>query len=343
MSSPGYHGFQVVLSRLGAVLAAALLLACGGAHYHESQGSLVSPMQVTRVRVEGADSPTAVERTSPRITWNLLGTAQGDRSIAYQIQANDASGLSVWDSGKADQPHTLDATWAGRALPSRASISLRIRAWDQANRPTAWSTPTTFEVGLLSQSDWLGKWIAATDAQPDPTTPLPSPHLRRDFRLDKPVKRARAYVAGIGYHEAYVNGQRVGDQVLDPGFTRFDRRTLYVVHDVTNLLRPGANAVGIILGNGFFNPSWVDAWDFQSAPWRATPRLLLQLEIEHTDGSRSVVVTDETWRTKPGPILRDALRNGENYDARMELPGWANPGSLDVRRHQKLTPWRHEN
>jgi len=319
------------LRTLCALLPAAWLGACEGTGAPCRPGLWQgdSALQVMRVRVEGLEAPLAVERPDPRITWNLLGTANGDRSIAFQVQATDAAGHMAWDSGRVERAQALEATWAGRVLRSRDRISLRIRAWDQGNRSTCWSAPATFEVGLLTPQDWTGQWIAAAQSQPDPLTPLPAPHLRREFTLAKPVSRARVYIAGLGYHEAYLNGQRPGDQVLEPGFTRFDRRTLYVAHEVGHLLRQGANVIGVILGNGFLNPSWLDAWDFQSAPWRATPRLLLQLEVEHPDGSRTVVASDQAWRTRPGPILRDAVRNGESYDARRELPAWAEPGPTD--------------
>jgi alpha-L-rhamnosidase len=198
-----------------------------------------------------------------------------------------------------------------------------------ATAPEGWKTAAFDDAG----------WIAAREVQRPvgplgrfalPPQTLPAPLLRKTFTLDKPVARARAYVAGLGYHELHLNGRRVGDHVLDPGFTRYDRRALYVVHDVTSLLRPGANAVGVMLGNGFWNTHWQDVWDFHKSPWRATPRLLAQLHVTYADGTSEIVATDGSWRASTGPVVSDGVRNGESYDARLERRGWTEPGYDDA-------------
>lgn len=153
----------------------------------------------------------------------------------------------------------------------------------------------------------------------------PAPHLRRTFNVQRPIRSARAYVAGIGYHELYLNGGKVGDHVLDPAFTRYDRRVLYVTHDVTSLLKHGQNAVGVILGNGWYNHITRSIWNFEKSPWRAAPALLFQMRIDYEDGTHETIVSDDRWETGPGPILSDALFVGEVYDARRERPGWSQP------------------
>jgi alpha-L-rhamnosidase len=146
--------------------------------------------------------------------------------------------------------------------------------------------------------------------------------LRRGFQLEARVKQARAYICGLGYFELYLNGKRVGDHLLDPGYTRYDRRVLYVTHDVTDLVRRGRNAVGVILGNGWFNVPNKAAWDFDKAPWRAAPRLLCQIEVEFTDGRRTTIVSDGTWRSADSPVVYNTIYSGEIYDARLEQAGW---------------------
>ena len=150
----------------------------------------------------------------------------------------------------------------------------------------------------------------------------PAPLFRKNFTLDKPVKRATAYVSGLGYYELSLNGKKVGDHILDPAFTRYDRRVLYVTYDVTSQLTPGANALGVMLGNGWYNYHVQNAWDFDNAPWRGLPKLILQLAVEFADGSRATIVSDESWKCSTGPIRRDGLMSGEIYDARCEQPGW---------------------
>lgn len=157
----------------------------------------------------------------------------------------------------------------------------------------------------------------------------PGPLLRKAFRVRQPVKRATVYVCGLGYYELRLNGRKVGDRVLDPPFTRYDRRCLYTTYDVTAQVRRGENALGVVLGNGWYNQHAREEWDFDRAAWRDRPKLLLHLRLELADGSIQTLVSDRTWRGAAGPIRRDGIRNGELYDARRQVPGWDRPGFDD--------------
>ena len=140
--------------------------------------------------------------------------------------------------------------------------------------------------------------------------------------LERQSERATAFICGLGYYELHLNGQKVSDHVLDPGYTRYDRRALYVTHDVTRQLRTGENAVGIVLGTGWANAHTRAVWYFDRAPWRTAPKALLELRVEYTDGTTENIMTDETWKTTTGPIVYDSIYGGQSYDARLELPGW---------------------
>ncbi len=157
----------------------------------------------------------------------------------------------------------------------------------------------------------------------------PSPVFRKSFSIDKTVRRATAYVTGVGYYELSLNGNKVGDHVLDPAFTRYDRSVLYSSYDVTQSIRQGANALGMMLGNGWYNMHTRATWDFDQAPWRGEPRMLLHLRIELADGSVRTIVSDESWKASTGPIVLDGIRTGEVYDARRENPGWDSAGFDD--------------
>lgn len=195
-----------------------------------------------------------------------------------------------------------------------------------ADAPPGWMT-AAFDERAWTESQVLYSFgFAPWGRVTLPPAGLPAPHLRKMFSARPGIRRATLFVAGVGYHEVYLNGQRVGDHVLDPAWTRYDRRVLYVTHDVTGLLRAGANAIGAILGNGWFNVHAQDVWGTDRAPWRATPRLLLQLELAYDDGTRERVVSDGSWQAGAGPILFDGIRNGETYDARRERPGFATAG-----------------
>ncbi|RII14615.1 Bacterial alpha-L-rhamnosidase [Streptomyces sp. YIM 130001] len=158
---------------------------------------------------------------------------------------------------------------------------------------------------------------------------LPAPLLRREFTVGKPITRARLYISGLAYYEAELNGRRVGRQVLDPGFTDYDKTVLYAVHDVTDLVRRGRNAIGVTLGRGFYAMTTSNVWNWHKPPWHGEPRLLGQLEIDHPDGTRSTVSSDGSWRMAEGPTLSNSQYAGETYDARKNPRGWTEPGFDD--------------
>lgn len=183
--------------------------------------------------------------------------------------------------------------------------------------------PEAAVLAAYGQGPWgSGVSIAATEQ--------PAPLLRREFAVPKPVARARLYISGLAYYDAEINGRRVGRQVLDPGFTDYDETVLYAVHDVTNHLRRGTNAIGVTLGRGFFGMTTPNVWNWHLPPWHGEPRLLGQLEIDHPDGSRTTIATDDRWRITEGPTLSNSLYAGESYDAR-KSPGaaWSRPGFDD--------------
>ena len=281
-------------------------------------------VQVERLRCEYLDNPLGIDTPQPRLGWVLTSSERGQKQAAYQILvASSEAALKksqgdMWDSGKVASDETTQIRYAGQALASRQACFWKVRSWDQAGKP-AESKPARWEMGLLQPSDWGAKWIARTTD----TNSQPAPLLRRAFSLDRKVKQARAYVCGLGYYELYLNGEKVGDHILDPGYTRYDRRALYVTYDVTDLLQRGPNAIGVILGNGWFNCHTKAVWNFHEAPWRAAPKLLLHLRVDYADGRSETIVSDASWKCATGPIVFDSIYGGETYDARLENPAWA--------------------
>ena len=201
-----------------------------------------------------------------------------------------------------------------------------VRCWDQNGKSTSWSEPANWEMGLLHKDDWKGEWIGATTD----TNYHPAPFLRRSVYLGKPISSARMYISGLGYYELRCNGKRVGDHLLDPGYTRYDRRALYVTYDMTPNLRQGENAIGIILGTGWQNVHTRAVWYFDRAPWRAAPRVLADLRVVYTDGTVTDFATGTDWKCATGPIVFDSIYGGETYDARLEKPGWDTTGFDDA-------------
>lgn len=468
------------------------------------------PAHVGHLQCEYLANPVGIDVLQPRLSWQLVDARLGARQTAYQVLVASSEATlesdqgDLWDSGRIESDQSVHVTYAGKPLASHQQCHWKVRIWDQDGKPTEWSRPAKWSMGILSQAEWQANWlrytkpfqrtvepgspaeelnltdaswiwtdegnaavevpqgkrffrrtielpselrprwaylvIAADDkfrlwlngakvsenapepnawhrayevelteklmpgrnvlvvdadnekpgpaglaiklvvelvdgkrlswttdeswkatSKPAPGKPFfaadlddsnwnaaaitgkvgmapwgvpktganlgwsqkaPSPVFRKAFRIEKPVRHATAYVCGLGYHELRLNGSKVGDHVLDPAFTRFDRRSLYVAHDVTEQIKQGDNAVGVMLGNGWYNMHTRATWNFDQAPWRNEPTMLLHLRIELEDGSVQTIVSDPSWQASTGPIALDGVRTGESYDARLEMPGW---------------------
>lgn len=289
---------------------------------------LISPafaaMRPVNLKCEYLVNPIGIDALPPRLSWQLASEERDQRQTAYQILVASTEETlrrnrgDLWDSGRVSSGEQLHIEYAGKPLRSGQRCYWKVRVWDRDGKRSRYSAPAHWEMGLLSPQDWHGRWIGRTTEQEY----QPAPLFRRTFPVNSRVRQARVYLCGLGYHELSLNGQKVGDHALDPGYTRFDRRVLYVTHDVTPLLREGENAIGVMLGTGWFNVHTQAVWQFHKAPWRAAPRLILELRIEYADGREDRVVSDERWKTSTGPILFDSIYGGETCDARREKPGW---------------------
>jgi len=296
--------------------------------------ALSTPARLLPVRLqcEYLDNPLGLDTRQPRLSWIDDSPQRAQKQRAYQIvvastaarlKANDGD---LWDTGKTVSDQTLQVAYAGAALQSGQRCYWKVRVWDQDDHPSAFSEAAFWEMGLLSPADWQGHWIGRTT---DPAA-HPAPLLRQTFSVGAKVKRARAYICGLGYYELHLNGAKIGNHLLDPGYTRYDKRALYVTYDVTEALRPGRNALGVMLGTGWYDVHTRAVWDFHQAPWRAAPKLLMQLKIDYADGRSEIIATDSSWRVSTGPVAFDSIYGGETYDARREKPGWDTAGYDDA-------------
>jgi alpha-L-rhamnosidase len=294
--------------------------------------AVAGSVSIEKLRCEYLDDPLGLDTPQPRLSWVLESEQRAQAQTAYQVLVASSDALlkantgDLWDSGAVASDQTAQVVYGGKALSSCQRCYWKVRVWDKDSQVSAYSSPGCWEMGLLSPQDWQGQWIAATAD----TNSLPAPLIRRTFPVTGKLKQARAYICGLGYYELHINGKKIGDHLLDPGYTRYDRRALYVTYDVTDALREGMNAVGVILGNGWYNVQTRAVWDFHLAPWRAAPKLLMQLRLEYTDGQVETVSTDGRWTTSMGPITFDSIYGGETYDAREEKPGWDTPGYNDA-------------
>src|SRR5512143_1195066 len=281
-------------------------------------------------------NPLAIDTREPRLGWQLESDTRGAKQTAYQIIVSSTSADlaankgDLWDTGKVASNRTIQIAYQGKPLGSRQECFWRVRVWDQVGRPSSWSKPAQWTMGLLESADWSAKWIG--DKLPS-TENVSATMLRREFKLASPAKRAIVYASALGGYELRLNGQRVGDQLLAPEFTDYHTRTQYQAYDVTSLLKPGANAIGAVLGDGWYAGGIGLARSLVKKSrniYGDHPRLIAQLEIELADGKKERVATDGLWRvSREGPILRSDILDGEDYDARREMPGWDSPGFGD--------------
>jgi alpha-L-rhamnosidase len=281
-------------------------------------------MQPTTLRCEYRENPLGLEVARPRLTWILQASGRNQRQSAYQILVASSeeklnSGVGdLWDSGKVESDQSTQVAYAGPPLPSRARAWWKVRVWDATGNESAYSAPAWWEMGMLNSSDWKGQWISLP-VDP-PLQNGPSPHLRRVFSLDKPIKTARAYASAKGLYKLYLNGRLATSDRFLPGWTDYNKRVQYQTYDITDLLTQGQNAAGVLVGDGWYGGPL--GWTDRITSYGTHPEALVQIEIEYADGSHETIATDSAWKVATGPILTSTLFLGETYDARLEMPGW---------------------
>ncbi|MGB8193162.1 MAG: family 78 glycoside hydrolase catalytic domain [Chitinophagaceae bacterium] len=276
------------------------------------------------LRCEYLVNPIGIDAPQPRLTWQIRPTTTyGLKQTAFRIiigvdSASVAAGKGMlYDSKKKTSSGMLAPVTGIRLLPF-TKYYWSVQLWDEKDKPSAKMPLAFFETGMMEARNWKGSWITdRTDVNYKPAA-----YFRKAFSAVKKIRTARAYIAVGGLYELYINGNRVGDHRLDPVYTRFDRRTVYVAHDVTAFLQQGGNAIGVLLGNGWFNHQSTAVWNFDKAPWRARPKFCMDLRIQYDDGSIETISTDNDWKTSTGPLIFNSIYTAEHYDARKEIAGW---------------------
>ena len=281
------------------------------------------PVKPYALRCEHLSNPIGVDVLQPRLSWKLDDPRQGAKQTGYRLYVGKDSlalvrrNADVWDTKKVDADQSL-LRYQGKALSPFTKYYWLVEVWDKDGKPAA-SEISSFETGMMNMANWQGTWIS----DGNDIDKRPAPYFRKVFNPEhKKIKSARAYIAAAGLYEFYLNGEKVGNHRLDPMYTRFDRRNLYVTYDVTSQVKAGKNAIGVLLGNGWYNMQSIAVWNFDTAPWRARPAFCMDLRITYEDGTTAVVKTDRDWKTHSGPVTFNSIYTAEHYDARLEQQGW---------------------
>ena len=279
------------------------------------------------VRIEHHRDSFGIGTDRPRLSWLVESETPGWHQAAYEIEMHDADGKLRGQTGRVESDQSVLVDWPFEPLSSRELVMVMVRAWGIDGQVSGWSEATLIEVGLLRPEDWTARFVGA-DWEEDLSQPQPAPLLRREFDVRPGVQNARLYVTALGVYEAQLNGVIIGDHVMAPGWTSYKHRLRYQSFDVTDLLQEGRNALGAMLGDGWFR----GRLGFGSGRRNISGdrlALLAQLEIIYADGTTESVVTDKNWRASTGPILASDIYDGEMYDARLEQGEWGRPNYDD--------------
>lgn len=307
-------------------------------------------LQVSGLQCEYKQNPAGVEAASPKLSWIIQSDERNIMQTAYHVLvADNTSDLqkdigNIWDSGKINSSVSIQIDYKGKTPKPASTYYWKVMIWDNHHHASKWSSIAQWQMGLLSKTDWNGaKWIAYAQ-MPDSmrVVPFPAgrgpkglppsndvlPLLRKTFNINKQVKKATLYICGLGHFDMSLNGKKVGDDFLDPGWTRYDKQALYVPFDLTDKLAQGNNTIGVMLGNGFYYIPSDKRYRKMTGAY-GYPKMICRLVIEYIDGSTGGLVSDESWKTSPGPITFTSIYGGEDYNANLEQPGWNTNGFDD--------------
>ncbi len=271
-------------------------------------------------------NPINVDNFAPRLGWAFEPTGFNQIQTAYEIIFSENENFkNSWGTGKIISSQNNNIVYSGRSLKSNTKYYWKVKTYNAKNISSGWSKPSWFETALLFQTDWKANWISDGSKQFDSDEDFykedPMPLFKKSFTIKKKIKKAKLFISGLGYYEAYLNGKKIGDRVLEPGWTTYSNQVLYSVYDITELLNQNENTAGIMLGNGWFNPLPLKLFSrFNLREFQQTGRPCLKAEfhINFEDGSHENIVTDSSWLTAKGPILKNNVYLGEQYDARLE-------------------------
>ncbi|MEF2245233.1 family 78 glycoside hydrolase catalytic domain [Paenibacillus sp. IITD108] len=294
-------------------------------------------MIIINLQTEYLTEPLAIDTLSPRLSWQLEAGSEV-RQRAYQIYVATTAKLleedyaDMWNSGIIESSRHNQIPYNGKKLQSAATYYWKVKVWFAGSEETVCSQISSWTMGLLVQEDWQAKWITAAGASEnlhegqEERPAYAAPYLRKAFTTIRPVKKAIVFVSGLGYYELFMNGIKIGDHVLDPGVTNYEKTVLYTAYDVTEAFVENSHTaatqthvIGMLLGRGRFSQLTKDVWRWEQSPWHDEPVGIVQLHLAYADGTTQLIGSDESWKTADSPLQSDCLLAGEIYDAREEI------------------------
>jgi len=305
-------------------------------------------LYVTNLRCESTLDPLGVDLTNPRLSWELRSNQRNVLQTAYRILVSDDLSLlskgigNLWDSKKTNSAESIQVQYNGKALQSVKKYFWKLMVWDNKGNSSSWSNAAMWQMGLLNRADWNNAQWIGYDEVTDSLRIAPHVHLngkrswgprrnilplmRKEFSVDKEIKTATTYICGLGHFEIHLNGKKIGDHFLDPGWTNYSRHAQYVTFDITNELKKGGNAFGVMLGNGFY---YIPGQRYRKMTGAyGHPKMIMRTVIEYTDGSIDNIISDKSWQTFTSPIIFSSIFGGEDYDANLEQEDWSQHGFL---------------
>lgn len=276
-------------------------------------------------------NPVGIDVQQPRLSWKIFSDELNVMQAAYEIRVADSpSNLNkknkqIWSSGKVNSDQSVNVVYTGPELESMQRVYWQVRIWDKQDKATKWSEPAFWEMGILKPELWTASWITMENEK-EMEGSKPSHFLRKEFSTSKKIESARVYVSALGLYELYLNGKKVGDELFTPGWTSYKNRIQYQTYDVTEMVKTN-NTLGAILGDGWYRGNI--GFSRQHSYYGDKLALIAQLQVNYTDGTSETIGTDESWKATTGPIIFSDIYNGETFDARLEMPGWATSGFND--------------
>jgi len=290
---------------------------------------------------EYQSNPMGIDISTPRLSWQIISEGENIKQTAYELRASGSvKGLTkkdelIWNSGKVESDQSVNVSYNGAPLKSMQRVYWQVRIWDNKNQASEWSQPAFWEMGILEPQTWKASYIGLKEIN-DVGKSRPAQFFRKEISLTKKVKSARLYITSLGLYQVFINGQKVSSDLFSPGWTSYNKRLQYQTYDVSSLVK-ATTSIGAMLGDGWYRGSI--GWG-QNNYYGDQLALLLQLSIEYTDGTSELVITDPSWKATTGPILSSEIYHGEIYDARLEMPGWNQPG-FDDRKWDKAIVIQH--